>query len=84
MELSINNAEIFAAISAPNSPCTKSDWYDILHPMIALQNVRDKQAHSLRRRVWDRGFSAKGEMSNHSSPSTARRKIVTTKGSYFC
>lgn len=67
MELSINNAEIFAAISAPNSPCTKGDWYDILHPMTALQNVRDKQAHSLRRRVWDRGFSAKGTTTSNAS-----------------
>ncbi|KXJ87560.1 benzoate 4-monooxygenase cytochrome P450 [Microdochium bolleyi] len=59
MELSINNAELFAAIAAPNSVCTKGDWYDVLHPMRSLQGVRNKSDHIPRRKVWDRGFSAK-------------------------
>ncbi|KAH7014166.1 cytochrome P450 [Microdochium trichocladiopsis] len=58
-ELSINNAEVFAAVSAPNSPCTKSDWYDLMRPMVALQHVRNHAEHAARRKVWDRGFSAK-------------------------
>jgi len=59
-ELSINNSEMFAAISAANSPCTKSDWYDLMQPMVSMQNIRNIPEHSARRRIWDRGFNAKG------------------------
>jgi hypothetical protein len=59
-ELSVNNADAVAAIHASQSNCTKGPWYNVLHPMVSMQMIRDKPDHVRRRRVWDRGFSAKG------------------------
>ncbi|KAK2031720.1 cytochrome P450 [Colletotrichum zoysiae] len=58
-ELSINNPKAVMLIHSNNSPCTKGPWYEVLHPSYSLQLVRDKQEHSQRRKVWDKGFSSK-------------------------
>lgn len=43
----------------PNNDCQKAVWYDFLLPEIAVNTTRNKQDHDARRRIWDRGFSAK-------------------------
>jgi hypothetical protein len=48
------------AIDGPRSTCIKTDFYDLLHPGVALVTVREKSAHGVRRREWTRGFSANG------------------------
>lgn len=46
---------------APGSKCKKAIWYEcIAIPDKALNLERDKLTHDTRRKVWDRGFSAKG------------------------
>ncbi|ETS81741.1 hypothetical protein PFICI_06743 [Pestalotiopsis fici W106-1] len=57
-ELSITNKHALAAIHGAQSPCTKGPWYNVLHPLVSLQMIRNKPDHIKRRRVWDRGFSA--------------------------
>lgn len=65
-ELSINLPGAIQAIYSTQSPCTKGPWYNVLHPRVALQHTRNNAEHAKRRKVWDRGFSAKGR-SLHSS-----------------
>lgn len=42
----------------PRSKCYKAPWYDLSLPLVSLHNARDRQVHSKRRRVWDKGFNA--------------------------
>ncbi|KAH7077315.1 cytochrome P450 monooxygenase-like protein [Paraphoma chrysanthemicola] len=46
------------AIQGVRSKCTKNAWYDMSLPTISLQQVRDKNVHDKRRRIWDHGFAA--------------------------
>lgn len=62
-ELSVNDPRAVAAIHGPQSKCVKGPWYNVLHPAISLQMIRNKPDHIRRRKVWDRGFSAKGKPS---------------------
>ncbi|KAH0847540.1 Tryprostatin B 6-hydroxylase [Fonsecaea pedrosoi] len=59
MELSIADPRAIQAVNSAQTPCTKGPWYNGMRPRVALQNSRDKQEHSHRRKVWDRGFGAK-------------------------
>jgi hypothetical protein len=59
-EVSIFNPEAVPLLLGPGSKCTKADWYDANYPVISLHTLRDKGAHDARRRIWDRGFGAKG------------------------
>jgi hypothetical protein len=59
-ELSINDPRAVVAIHGPQSKCVKGPWYNVLHPAVSLQMIRNKPDHIRRRKVWDRGFSAKG------------------------
>ncbi|RDW77473.1 cytochrome P450-12 [Coleophoma cylindrospora] len=61
-ELSIIIPEAVPAIGGSGSKCTKSAWYDVAGlPHKSLHLCRDRAAHDKRRKVWDRGFSAKGK-----------------------
>lgn len=48
------------AIDGPRSECLKSEWYDLLHPSLALVTTRNKDIHAARRREWNAGFTTKG------------------------
>ncbi|EGY22529.1 averantin oxidoreductase [Verticillium dahliae VdLs.17] len=58
-ELSIADPSFFHHIHANSSPFVKGPWYNILHPVVSLQLVRDKKEHSRRRKTWDKGFGSK-------------------------
>ncbi|KAK9771404.1 hypothetical protein SCAR479_11883 [Seiridium cardinale] len=58
-ELSIITPSATSAILGNKSPCVKGPFYDIIHPVISLQMTRNKEDHAVRRKVWDRAFSAK-------------------------
>lgn len=60
-ELSIASPEAVKAIYGSQSPVTKGPWYTLLEPRYPLFMARDKQEHARRRKVWDQGFSTKGE-----------------------
>lgn len=49
------------AVDGPRSECIKAEWYDILHPELALVTARVKEVHTSRRREWKRGFTSKGQ-----------------------
>jgi len=59
-EMSIASPSAVAAIYQNSSPCLKGPWYNVFVPSISLHASRDKQEHAHRRKVWDRGLSAKG------------------------
>lgn len=59
-EISTFDPEAIPILLGPGSKCTKAPWYDATHPVISLHTLRDKAAHDERRRIWDRGFGAKG------------------------
>ncbi|KAF4773091.1 benzoate 4-monooxygenase cytochrome P450 [Colletotrichum scovillei] len=42
-----------------DTDCMKGPWYNLLHPMVSMQMVRDKEAHSRRRKAWEYGFTSK-------------------------
>ncbi|KAM5360590.1 Tryprostatin B 6-hydroxylase [Fusarium oxysporum] len=58
-EMSIASPSAVAAIYQNSSPCLKGPWYNVFVPSISLHASRDKQEHAHRRKVWDRGLSAK-------------------------
>ncbi|KAH7152666.1 benzoate 4-monooxygenase cytochrome P450 [Dactylonectria macrodidyma] len=58
-EISINDPKAVSIIHSAQSKCGKGPWYNVLHPMVSLQMIRNKSEHIKRRKVWDRGFSAK-------------------------
>jgi hypothetical protein len=60
-ELTVFHPDVFMAVDGPRSECIKSEWYDILHPSLALVTTRDKSVHAKRRREWNRGFTTRGE-----------------------
>lgn len=60
--LSVNDARALQLIHGAGSKCTKGPWYVLLDPMYSLQTERNPGVHAQRRRVWDRGFSTKGEL----------------------
>jgi hypothetical protein len=69
-EISIFDPEAISVIYGPGTKCTKAPWYDATLPYISMHTLRDKSAHDRRRRIWDRGFGAKGSMplqNKHSS-----------------
>lgn len=62
-ELTITHPDVYQAIDGPGSVCGKADWYDITHPNISLVTARNSKVHDHRRRIWDQGFSTKGQSS---------------------
>lgn len=52
--------DALTAVLDLGSKCTKTGWYDVLKPLIALKTTRDKGLHDRKRRIWNRGFSKKG------------------------
>ncbi|KAJ5226531.1 hypothetical protein N7468_007756 [Penicillium chermesinum] len=58
-EISISDPDAIQVLLGPGSKCTKAPWYDANYPVISLHTLRDKKAHDVRRRIWDRGFGAK-------------------------
>ncbi|KAH8660217.1 cytochrome P450 [Xylariales sp. PMI_506] len=58
-ELSIIDPNAVEVIYSAKSPCTKGPWYNALHPRKALNMIRDRDLHTQRRKIWDRGFSSK-------------------------
>ena len=62
-EITIFRPEAVLAIHGPGSRCSKSAFYDALHPYVAVNTTRSKPDHTYRRRIWDQGFSTKGSNS---------------------
>lgn len=59
-ELTVFLPEALIATDGPKSTCTRSAWYDFIHPMLAVGTVRSRNQHEARRRMWDLAFSSKG------------------------
>ncbi|KAK2027334.1 benzoate 4-monooxygenase cytochrome P450 [Colletotrichum zoysiae] len=57
-ELSVNKPGAINAVFL-DTDCMKGPFYNFLHPMVSMQMVRDKKAHSKRRKVWEYGFTSK-------------------------
>ncbi|KAF1956306.1 cytochrome P450 [Byssothecium circinans] len=55
-EVTVYDAEAYNAISGPGTPCIKSVWYDMLHPLVAINSIREKEGYASRRRMWDQSF----------------------------
>ncbi|KAI0965089.1 cytochrome P450 [Xylaria arbuscula] len=55
-DLSIAHPQAVQAIYGLGSKCRKADWYDLAHPVVSLQTMRDDASHSKWRRVWSAAF----------------------------
>jgi hypothetical protein len=58
-DLSVADPDGTQVISAPNTKCSKSPWYDGDNPRASMHTTRDKGLHDRRRRVWAPAFSDK-------------------------
>ncbi|KAF2128089.1 putative cytochrome P450 [Dothidotthia symphoricarpi CBS 119687] len=58
-DLSIVHPKAVQVIYAPQSKCTKADWYDLTLPMVSIQTTRNRALHGQRRRIWSRAFAEK-------------------------
>ncbi|KAL5335743.1 cytochrome P450 [Aspergillus crustosus] len=56
-DLSTINPKAIDIIYGPNSRCPKGEAYDMSHPEVSLQLMRDPVKHHARRRVWSGAFS---------------------------
>ncbi|KAJ5905858.1 uncharacterized protein N7473_002774 [Penicillium subrubescens] len=57
-EITVYHPDVFMAIDGPQGGCVKSEWYDLLHPKQSLVTTRKKEAHGMRRRQWNKGFTS--------------------------
>ena len=46
-----------SVVSAPNSKCTKAQWYSQDAPLTSMHTTRDRGMHDRRRKVWAPAFS---------------------------
>jgi hypothetical protein len=60
-ELTVFDTAIFHSTSGPGTTCIKSDWYDMLHPLVALNSIREKTGYASRRKLWDQAFKSTGQ-----------------------
>lgn len=66
-EVTVFAPEAIPAVDGPGNTCVKSPWYDLLYPMNSILVVRDKQAHDMRRQVWEQAFTLPGQFCTLSS-----------------
>lgn len=59
-DLSVADPDAVQPVLGPASKCKKSEHYDAQLPLVSMHSTRDKAMHDKRRRVWDKGFNAKG------------------------
>ncbi|KAF2202990.1 cytochrome P450 [Delitschia confertaspora ATCC 74209] len=57
-EITIFDPSIFTLTSGPGTSCIKSDWYDVLHPLVAINSIRKKEGYAARRKIWDDAFKS--------------------------
>ena len=56
-DLSVTDPDGVQVVSAPNSKCTKAQWYSQDSPLTSMHTTRDRATHDRRRRVWAPAFS---------------------------
>lgn len=62
-ELTVFDPAIMPATASNRvAPLSKPDWYDFLHPFKGVNALRDPKEHDMRRRIWDQGFTSKGNL----------------------
>ncbi|KAJ4026558.1 hypothetical protein NW752_001508 [Fusarium irregulare] len=59
MELSIATPSAFRILHANNSPAIKGPFYNVAHPWVNLLADRNRKRHAIRRKTWDKAFTAK-------------------------
>lgn len=57
-ELTVFHPDVFRAVNGPGTTCIKSDWYDMLHPLVAINSIRSKVGYAPRRANWDHALKA--------------------------
>lgn len=57
-EISIIDPSAVHPLLGPSSLCRKALWYEMVKPLVSLQQCRDKKAHDFRRKFWNEGFNA--------------------------
>ena len=66
MELSIATPSAFRILHANNSPIVKGPFYSVANPWVNLLADRNRKRHAIRRKTWDKAFTAKGiNVANH-------------------
>lgn len=58
-DLSVTDADGVNVVSAGDTKCVKSQWYQQDYPLISMHTTRDRALHDRRRRVWSPAFSEK-------------------------
>ncbi|KAI0861215.1 cytochrome P450 [Xylaria cubensis] len=58
-EVTLFGYDSYERIRRAESKCQRAQYYDILHPMVSLNTIRDPKVHAHRRKIWDQAFSVK-------------------------
>lgn len=58
-EITIFTPKAIPLIHGPTSVCTKTAWYDNIHPIEAVVTTRSRKDHDKRAFIWDQGYSIK-------------------------
>ena len=72
-----NSVKAYDDIYGSASKSVRGAYWDGQHPDLPIQGIRDKAAHTKRRRVWDHAFSAKGRSLFRVLPSSPIPLVVT-------
>ncbi|CAH0026871.1 unnamed protein product [Clonostachys rhizophaga] len=63
-EVTLFGWHAYQMVHGSDSTCGRSAYYDILHPMVSLDTVRDPLIHAHRRKVWDFAFSIRSKLTS--------------------
>lgn len=77
-EVTIFTPEAIPLIHGPQSRCTRAVWYDKILPAYSVATVRSRDAHDVRRRAWDQGFSIKA-LQKHEPTVRKHAKLLVDK-----
>ncbi|KAJ5937093.1 cytochrome P450 [Penicillium verhagenii] len=57
-EITVYHAAAYEAMDGHGNQNTRSDWYDLLHPRVSSIFTRDRNLHSVRRKMWTNALSS--------------------------
>ena len=77
-DLSVTHPDGIQVVSAPNSKCTKGQWYSNDSPLTSMHTTRDRATHDRRRRVWAPAFSDRALRGYESRVKKYNDLMVTT------
>lgn len=61
-EITVFHASIFEAMDGAGNKNTRSEWHDLIHPLISPIFSRTHAEHRARRQIWSQALSTQGKL----------------------